>query len=204
MEAILKRIEDQIEFIRETDKEKNILRQTYVGNPLRQENDAEHAWHLAVMTMVLAEYSNEPINVERVIKMVTIHDVVEIDAGDTYAYDPVANQSKRERELKAAERIFNMLPEDQAREMRGLWDEFEEAQTADAKFALAMDIFHPVIMNDFGGGAAWRDHFVTEEQVRTRIEKMRPGSEKLWEACVHIVERNLENGNIIKNEAEFK
>ena len=192
-----KRIEDQIDFIREVDKTKGIFRVTYAVEPGRRENDAEHAWHLAMMTMLLKEYSNTEINVERVMKMVIIHDLVEIDAGDTYAYDEEANKTKRQRELKAAERIFNLLPSDQAKELRALWDEFEEAETDDAKFANAMDVLHPVIMNDLGGGLAWREHSVTEEQARERIARIKPGSLKLFEYCSMLVDRNVKAGNII-------
>ena len=151
------RLKKQIDFISEIDKIKSIFRQTYVSDLSRQENDAEHSWHLSLMAMVLSEYANEEVDVLHVIELVLIHDMVEIDAGDTYAYDPEANKTKRERELKAAERIFHLLPDDQAEWVRGLWDEYEASETKEAKFALSLDILHPILMNDLGNGLAWCD-----------------------------------------------
>lgn len=191
------RIVKQLDFIAEIDKMKSIFRQTYIADASRPENDSEHSWHLALMAMLLSEYSGEQVDLLRVIQMVLIHDMVEIDAGDTYAYDPEANKTKREREVKAADRIFNILPEEQAKWMRSLWDEYEASETSDAKFALSLDILHPIIMNDLGEGKAWVDHNVTEAQVRERIERMRPGSEKLYLLASAIVDKNLEKGTII-------
>ncbi len=191
------RIEQQLEFIAEIDKMKSIYRQTYIADTSRAENDSEHSWHLALMAMLLSEYANEKVDILRVIQMVLIHDMVEIDAGDTYAYDPEANKTKRERELKAADRIFNILPEEQAKWMRTLWDEYEAAETMEAKFALSLDILHPIMMNDLGEGKAWVDHDVVETPVRERIERMRPGSEELFLLASAIVDKNLEKGTII-------
>ncbi len=191
------RIEQQLDFIAEIDKMKSIYRQTYIADASRPENDTEHSWHLALMAMLLSEYSNEKVDISRVIQMVLIHDMVEIDAGDTYAYDPEANKTKREREVKAADRIFNILPEEQAKWMRELWDEYEDAETREAKFALSLDIFHPILMNDLGEGKAWVDHDVDETPVRERIERMRPGSETLFQLANAIVDKNLEKGTII-------
>ncbi len=191
------RIEQQMDFISETDKVKDIFRQTYVGEKLRNENDAEHMWHLALMAMTLEEYANAPVNLGHVMELVVVHDLVEIDAGDTYAFDPEANRTKRERELKAADRIYNILPKDQAEHFRALWDEFEDEKTDDAKFAVALDMFHPLLMNNNGNGAAWRDHHVTEKDVMGRVEKMRPGSEALYQYCLSVIKKNIEKGNII-------
>ena len=191
------RLEKQLLFIAEADKVKDIFRQTYIGEKIRPENDAEHSWHLALMCMVLSEYANEETDVFHAMKMALIHDMIEIDAGDTYAYDEEANKTKRERELKAAERIFNILPVDQAANFRALWDEFEEAKTPEAHLALAMDVLHPVMMNDLKGGVAWREHSVTRQQAYKRISKIRPGSETLYEVCKAIIDKNAESGNIL-------
>lgn len=146
------RLDRQIEFIREIDKEKSIGRQTYLADASRKEDDAEHAWHMAIMTVLLSEYANEKIDVLRTMTMLLIHDLVEIDAGDTYAYDENAKKTQRERELKCADRIFSILPEDQGKYMRELWEEFEAQETPEAKFARTMDNFQPVILNDASKG----------------------------------------------------
>ena len=140
--------EKQISFIMELDKIKKITRQTYLSDGSRKENDAEHSWHLALMAFVLADYANEPIDVLKTMKMVLLHDVIEIDAGDTYAYDTEGNKTKRERELKAADRIFGLLPEAQQKEYRGLWDEFEAMETPESKFANMLDKVQPLFLND--------------------------------------------------------
>ena len=139
------RLEKQLRFILEADKSKQVFRQTYLSDGTRKENDAEHSWHLALMCALLSEYANEPIDVAKTMIMVLIHDLIEIDAGDTYAYDEAGNATKRERELKAADRIFKLLPDDQAAWLRGLWEEFEEAETPEARFALALDKVQPVL-----------------------------------------------------------
>ncbi len=146
------RLKQQFEFIREIDKEKMIGRQTYVSDASRKENDAEHAWHLAIMTVLLSEYANEPIDVLKTVTMLLIHDIVEIDAGDTYAYDEAGKKTQRQRELRAAERIYGLLPADQRDKLRSLWDEFEEGKTPEARFARAMDHIQPVMLNDASGG----------------------------------------------------
>ncbi len=191
------RLKQQIDFISEIDKIKNIFRQTYVSNLSRQENDAEHSWHLALMAMVLKEYANEDVDLLHVMQLVLIHDMVEIDAGDTYAYDPEANKTKRERELKAAERIFHILPDDQAAWIRALWDEYEAGETKEAKFALSLDILHPILMNDLGNGLAWVDHDVTENQARDRVARVKAGSEALFDLCSQIITENVAEGNIL-------
>ena len=152
--------EKQISFIMELDKIKKITRQTYLSDGSRKENDAEHSWHLALMTFVLADYANEPIDVLKTMKMVLLHDVIEIDAGDTYAYDTEGNKTKRERELKAADRIFGLLPEAQQKEYRGLWDEFEAMETPESKFANMLDKVQPLFLNDASGGISWEEHGV--------------------------------------------
>lgn len=196
----MERLEQQLAFIKEIDGLKKIGRQTYLKDASRKENDAEHSWHLAVMALLLSEYSNEPVDVLRVMSMVLIHDVVELDAGDTYAYDDAGNATKRERELAAAERIFRILPKDQAEHLRGLWDEFEAAQTPEAKFAHTLDNLQPMMLNDATGGKAWREHQVKLSQVMRRQEKTGEGSEAIWAyAKKHLIDKNVELGAIIKD-----
>lgn len=191
------RLKKQMKFALELDKEKKIGRQTYLTEAIRKENDAEHAWHLALMIMLLSEYANEEIDVLKTMSMAIIHDVIEIDAGDTYAYDDAGNATKREREQKAADRIFHILPEDQEKYFRGLWEEFEEAKTAEAKFAHAMDAVQPIMLNDATDGLAWREHQMCQSKVRKRIStKIRPGSEILFEYVDRLVEQNVEKGNL--------
>ncbi|MBR3600367.1 MAG: HD domain-containing protein, partial [Lachnospiraceae bacterium] len=151
-------------FILEVDKLKKIGRQTYLSDASRKENDAEHSWHLALMTLLLSEHANTEIDVQKVISMVLIHDIVEIDAGDTYAYDEAAKLSQREREEKAADRIFNLLPQDQADKLRAIWEEFEEWKTPEALFARTLDNAQPMMLNDATDGRAWREHQVKKSQ----------------------------------------
>ena len=193
------RLDKQFDFIREIDKEKFIGRQTYLTGATRKEDDAEHAWHMAIMTLLLSEYANKEIDVLHTISMLLIHDLVEIDAGDTYAYDAAGNATKRERELKAAKRIFHLLPEDQAEELFQLWEEFEACETPEAKFAHSMDNIQPIMLNDATGGKAWREHQVKKSQVEKRQESTRAGSETIMEVAEEIIRRNVENGNL-KNE----
>lgn len=174
------RIEKQFEFLKEIDKEKNIFRQTYLADGMRKENDAEHAWHMALFVMVLSEYANEDIDVLKTMKIVLIHDLIEIYAGDTYAYDSKGNESKRGRELAAADRLFNILPKDQAEEFRALWDEFEENITPEARFANTMDKIQPLMLNNASEGRSWEEHGVYASQVYGRNEKTHLGSEELW------------------------
>jgi len=167
------RLSRQIAFIIEIDKLKSILRQTLITDGSRRENSAEHSWHLAVMAPLLAEYAPEPVNVERAIRMLLVHDIVEIDAGDTFAYDTHGNESKAERELQAAGRIFGLLPEDQQREYRALWEEFEIRDTADARFANALDRLQPLLNNYRTQGGTWRIHKLNRTQVVKRMEPVR-------------------------------
>lgn len=194
----LERLEKQLAFIKEIDKEKQIFRQTYISDGARKENDAEHAWHMAVMTLLLSEYSNEEIDVLKTIRMILIHDVVEIDAGDTYAYDEVAKTTQREREERAADRLFGILPEDQAKEMRTLWEEFEAGETKEAKFARTMDNFQPMMLNDATDGKAWVEHQVAVSKILKRNERTPRGSKKLWEyGKENYIEKHVNLGHII-------
>ncbi len=186
------RLEKQMKFLLEMDKLKDIGRQTYLHHGKRKENDAEHSFHLALMAAVLSEYANESVDVLRVMTMVLIHDVVEIDAGDTYAYDTKGNQSKRERELKAADRLFRLLPEDQAEYFRGLWDEFEDGTSPEAKFAHTLDHVQPTMLNDASGGKSWKEHGVCISQILNRNKNTGRGSETLWNySRTHFVEPHV-------------
>ncbi len=186
----------QIDFIMELDKIKKIGRQTYLSDGSRKENDAEHSWHLALMCFVLADYANEPIDVLKTMKMVLLHDVIEIDAGDTYAYDAEGNKTKRERELKAADRIFGILPEGQAREYRALWDEFEAMDTPESKFANMLDKVQPLLLNDASGGRSWEEHGVKASQVLKRNERVHEGSEEIWNYAKALIEKNRAEGHL--------
>lgn len=190
------RLQQQMQFILELDRLKYITRQTYIADGSRKENDAEHSWHLALMCLLLDEYSNETIDKLKVISMVLIHDVVEIDAGDTYAYDETGNATKRERELLAANRIFKLLPNDQAVKMRALWDEFEEGKTAEALFANSLDKIQPILLNDATDGKAWKEHDVYRKQIVGRNEKTPKGSAVLWNYAKKLIDTNVIKGNV--------
>lgn len=191
------RLEQQINFIMEVDKLKNIVRQNYLSDGSRKEDDADHSWHLALMCAILSEHSNQKIDIVKTMVMVLIHDIVEIDAGDTYAYDAEFNVSKRERELAAAERIFHLLPEDQAKEMRSLWDEFEENETPEAKFAATLDRVQPFLLNAASNGKSWKEHGVTFSQVMKRNEVTPDGSEALWNYQYDLMKKQVELGNLM-------
>lgn len=191
------RLEQQFEFIREIDKEKFIGRQTYLSDGRRKENDAEHAWHMAIMTILLSEYANEEIDVLKTVTMLLIHDIVEIDAGDTYAYDEEAKKTQKEREQKAAERIFGLLPTDQGEKFKKIWEEFEARETKEARFARTMDNLQPVMLNDATDGKAWVEHGVHLEQIMKRNQNTAEGSETLWEyAYQNFILPNVEKGRI--------
>ncbi len=190
------KLEQQMQFLLELDKQKEIERQTYLASGKRKEGDAEHAWHLAVMAFLLADYANEKIDVLKTVKMVLLHDVVEIDAGDTYAYDTTGNQTKRFREEKAADRIYGMLPEEQKQECRALWEEFERGETPEAKFANTLDKVQPVLLNDASGGISWREHGIEKSQIMERNAHTQEGSGALWEYAHRLIEENAAKGNI--------
>ena len=199
-ESRLSRMEQQFAFIKEIDRIKKIGRQSYLKDGSRKENDAEHSWHLAMMALLMGEYANDTIDLLRVISMVLVHDIVELDAGDTYAYDEAGNATKRERELAAADRIFHILPEDQAEYLNDLWEEFEENITPESKFAHTLDNIQPMMLNDATDGKAWKEHQVKLSQIMKRQEKTKDGSVSLWEyARENFLERNLESGVIIKD-----
>ncbi len=195
------RLDKQLAFALEIDKAKNIFRQTHLSNHGRNENDAEHSWHIAIMAYLLREYSNEAIDIARVMLMCLIHDIVEIDAGDTYAYDENGLKTQKEREDAAKERIFSILPEDQAKEMIALFDEFEASETAESKYAHAMDNLQPLILNNSNGGGDWREHQVKAEQIYGRQTKTKLGSEKLFEVTDRIIKENIKKGNIIGSDS---
>ena len=190
------RLQKQLDFILEIDKEKNIFRQTHLSGHGRNENDAEHAWHMAIMAYLLQEYSNEKIDVARVMLMSLIHDVVEIDAGDTYAYDAEGLKTQKAREEAAKERLYSMLPEDQKADLTAIFDEFEERKTPEAKFARALDNLQPLLLNNSNDGGDWRNHDVTAEKVYERQSRTREGSEKLFEVTDTILKENIAKGNL--------
>lgn len=190
------RLQQQMDFILEIDKEKNILRQTHLSGHGRRENDAEHAWHMAIMAYLLREHANEDVDILKVILMCLIHDVVEIDAGDAYAYDPAALASQKEREDRAKERIYSLLPPDQKAELTALFEEFEANQTPEAHFAHAMDNFQPLLLNHSNNGGDWREHGVSAAKVYGRHSKTRLGSERLYEVTDQLLRENIKKGNI--------
>ena len=190
------RLKKQLDFALEIDKEKNILRQTHLSGHGRNENDAEHAWHMAIMAYLLREYSNEPVDITRVMLMCLIHDVVEIDAGDTYAYDEEGKKTQKAREEAAKERIYSLLPEDQKEELAAIFDEFEESKTPESKFDHAMDNIQPLLLNNSNGGGDWRAHGVSAKQVYGRQSRTKEGSEKLYEVTDQIIKKHREKGNL--------
>lgn len=190
------RLKKQLDFALEIDKEKNIFRQTHLSGHGRNENDAEHAWHMAIMAYLLQEYSNEPVDISRVMLMCLIHDVVEIDAGDTYAYDAEGLKTQKAREEAAKERIYSLLPEDQKKELAAIFDEFEESKTPESKFAHAMDNLQPLMLNNSNDGGDWREHGVSAKQVYGRQDRTKEGSEKLYEITEQIIKKHVEKGNL--------
>lgn len=196
----MERLEQQLKFIVEIDKVKNIFRQTYLADGRRKENDAEHSWHIALMAYLLQEYAEETVDVPKVMLMVLIHDLVEIDAGDTYAYDSEGAKTKREREVKAAERIFGILPEDQGAYLRELWDEFEEYETADAKYAHLLDNFQPLLLNDASDGKSWKEHTVQKDQIYKRNEKIPETSAEIWKKMQDIIQKHIDLGHVKEGE----
>ena len=193
------RLVRQIEFIAECDKLKEVFRQTLNTHSRRAENDAEHSWHLCLCVIVLAEHANVPqLDVLRVLKMLIVHDLVEIDAGDTFAYDVAAMANQHEREAVAADRIFGLLPPDQAAAFRALWDEFEAKETAEAKFATAVDRFQPMLLNCRSQGAAWNRHGVTHDRVIARNRHIADGCSELWRYAEAMLQEVVDAGHLAK------
>ena len=196
------RVDRQFDFLLEIDKEKKIGRQTYLSDGSRKENDAEHAWHMAIMVLLLSEYSNEKIDVLRTVSMVLAHDLVEVYAGDTYAFDEKGKETQRERELEAADRLFGLLPEDQGIKFRALWDEFEAWETPESKFAHAMDNFQPLMLNAATGGKSWQEHGIHLSQVLKRNSSSKLGSAELWDyAYENFIEPSIRSGVLKTDEA---
>ena len=194
------RLKKQLAFALEIDKEKNVFRQTHLSRQGRNENDAEHAWHMAVMAYLLKEYANEEIDIAKTMIMCLIHDIVEIDAGDTYAYDPEAKKTQKEREQRAKERLFGMLPEDQREELTALFEEFEALESPEARFVRAMDNLQPLLLNNSNDGGDWKAHGVSAEQVYARQRQTKAGSEILYEVTDDILQEHVRKGNLKKAE----
>ena len=188
------RLKQQIDFLMEIDKLKHVYRQNLVANGSRRENDVEHSWHLGVMAVILQEYAAEPVDMAKVMKMVLLHDLVEIDAGDTFAYDPEAGLDKEERETAAADRLYGMLPSDQGQELRTLWDEFEARETPEAKFAACLDRLQPLLNNYHTAGGTWQTHGVSSGQVRTRMEPGGEGAPCLGDVVERLIQEAIAQG----------
>ncbi|MBD1807209.1 HD domain-containing protein [Microcoleus sp. FACHB-SPT15] len=188
------RLSQQIQFIVEIDKLKGVLRQTLLTDSSRRENSAEHSWHLAMMAMLLSEYAPAPVNVLQVIKMLLIHDLVEIDAGDTFCYDVQGNLGKAEREKQAAARLFGQLPVEQGIELRSLWEEFEAQQTSEAQFATALDRLQPLLHNQQTAGGTWRIHGITLDKVIERMKPIKTGAPQLWTLVEQVLEESVNAG----------
>ena len=183
----MNRLEQQLRFIVELDKVKSVFRQNPLADRSRKENDAEHMWHLAVLVLVLAEHADEPIDVAKVLTMVLLHDVVEIDAGDTFVYDEAAHHDKEERELAAADRIYGLLPDDQRDRFRQVWEEFEAKETPEARFAAAVDRLQPLLLNHAAGGGAWQEHGITSDRVLKRNAPIGTSASSLWDAARELI-----------------
>jgi putative hydrolase of HD superfamily len=185
----------QFTLVMELDKLKSILRRTRVKSAEgRQENSAEHSWHVAIMALLMEEHANQPVDIGRVIKMLLLHDIVEIDAGDTFVYDKTASVFQEEKELKAAQRLFALLPDDQGEELMALWSEFEAAKSSEAKFAKALDRIIPMMLNFYNDGQSWQEHGVTRGQVISVNQRIQEGSETLWQQAQHIIEEATQKG----------
>ncbi len=197
---INERLYKQIQFITEVDKVKNIFRQSRIHDGSRRENDAEHSWHLALMAFLLEEYANDrDLDMMKVIKMCIIHDLVEIDAGDTFCYDTVAGLDKLEREQKAAERLFGLLPDDQGKELHALWEEFDAMVTPEAKYAAALDRLQPVLLNILNKGGTWREHGIIKEQVINRNKHIGDGAPELWKFASTLIDDAVEKGYLAES-----
>ena len=192
------RLKQQLDFTLEIDKEKNIFRQTHLSGHGRRENDAEHAWHMAIMAYLLREYANEPVDIAKVMLMCLIHDIVEIDAGDTFAYDEEGLKSQKAREDAAKERIFSILPDDQKKDLTALFDEFEYCETPESRYAHAMDNIQPLLLNHSNNGDDWKHHQTTSAQVYGRHAKTKLGSERLYELADQMIQDAIQKGFIQK------
>ncbi|MDC5707210.1 HD domain-containing protein [Vibrio europaeus] len=191
----MERLEKQLALLMELDQLKSVLRRTRVKSAEgRLENSAEHSWHVALMAILMEEHANEPVNIARVVKMLLLHDVVEIDAGDTFVYDVAATAEQEKKELDAAHRLFGMLPEEQGQSLLQLWLEFESAQTADAKFAKALDRIIPMLLNYHNQGQSWQEHGVTRHQALTINQKIEFGSQALWDKAKQIIDDATNKG----------
>lgn len=190
------RLGHQLAFLVEIDRLKGVLRRTLLCDQSRHENSAEHSWHLAMAAVVLSEYAGQSVDLGRVIRMALVHDLVEIDAGDTFAYDVSANADRAEREQAAADRLFGLLPREQSAELRGLWEEFEAQQTPDARFAVALDRLQPLLNNHHSNGGSWRVHGITREQVLRRMRPIETALPALWPEVLEIIEQNCSLGHI--------
>jgi putative hydrolase of HD superfamily len=196
------RLADQLAFIIEMDRLKHVLRRSPLADGSRRENSAEHSWHLALMAMTLAEYANEPIDPAKAVRMVLVHDIVEIDAGDTFAYDSTGYEDKAEREQRAADQLFGLLPDDQAAEFRALWDEFEERATPEARFANALDRLAPLMLNYLNGGQIYRGNGISTEQIQVRMEPVIDGAAEL-DTVVQAILSDMQDRDLIHSAAEM-
>ena len=193
------RLKKQIDFVVEIDKLKHILRRTYIMDNSRHENDAEHSWHLAIMTLLFSEYAKQKkIDILHVVKMVLIHDIVEIDAGDTFCYDEQGQKERLKKERKAAERLFSILPEDQTQGFRALWEEFEERKTPEAHFAASLDRLQPLLHHYYTKGFAWKENSVTSDMVFDRNKHIEEGSPSLWKFAKDLIEESIKKGYLPK------
>ncbi|KJY79350.1 phosphohydrolase [Vibrio coralliilyticus] len=191
----MSRLEQQLALLMELDQLKSVLRRTRVKSADgRLENSAEHSWHVALMAILMEEHANEPVDIARVVKMLLLHDIVEIDAGDTFVYDVAASAVQEEKELAAAQRLFAMLPEEQGQELLELWLEFERAESADAKFGKALDRIIPMLLNYHNNGQSWQEHGVTREQALTVNRKIEYGSQALWDKAQQVIEEATQKG----------
>lgn len=197
----MQRLRQQIEFITEIDKLKHVLRRNTLVDGSRRENSAEHSWHISMLAIVLAEHADEPVDVLHVVKLLLVHDLVEIDAGDTFCYDEEAKLDKEEREIAAADRLFALLPGEQARQFRALWDEYEAADTAEAKFAHALDRLQPLLLNYHSGGGTWQEYDIPLSSVLKRADGIRRGSKTLWDAANGVLDDAVEQG-LLRDDTE--
>lgn len=191
------RLQKQIAFLMEIDQLKQVFRQTYLLDESRKENDAEHSWHFAMYALLLIEYANEKVDLLKVVKMALVHDLVEIDAGDTFLYDVAGNADKAEREEKAAKRIFGLLPPDVGQELHELWIEFEAKETAEAKFAGSLDRLQPFLHNIYTKGRAWSEHGISAKQIRERNCVIEDGSKALWAYAVSLIDEAVAHGHVV-------